>query len=137
MASLFRRIGVSNALLLFVFPLCFLQMAHAQTTATVEGLVVDIQGAAIPNATVVVTNTDTAIAHTVKTDAAGRYQVIELIAGPYKIEAEATGFKKTELTGITLNVAQVQREDATLHVGGANETVDVQTQAITTETETS
>jgi hypothetical protein len=138
MASLFRRIGTSNLLLLCVLPLCLLQAAHAQTTATIEGVVTDVQGGVIQGATVVVTNTATTIARTVSTDAGGRYQVGQLIPGPYTISAESTGFKKTVLSGITLAIAQTLEENLTEQIAdAAGEVINVTAEPLTTDTETS
>ncbi|HEY0263104.1 MAG TPA: TonB-dependent receptor [Granulicella sp.] len=137
MSSPFRRIGLVALLVLFVLPCCVSRSALAQTTATIEGVISDVQGGTIPNATVTVTNTSTGLARTVTTDAGGRYAVPQLNPGTYKVDAEAQGFKKTTLAGITLNIAQVQHEDIAIQVGGSNETVNVEAQALTTETESS
>jgi hypothetical protein len=138
MASLLRRIGVSNLLLLCLLPLCFLQAAQAQTTATIEGVISDVQGGVIQGATVVITNTATTIARTVSTDAGGRYQVGQLIPGPYTISAESTGFKKTVLSGITLMIAQTLDENLTEQIAdAAGEVINVTAEPLTTDTESS
>ena len=138
MASLFRRIGIFNLLLLCILPLCLLPAAQAQTTATIDGVVADVQGGVIQGATVTVTNTATTIARTVTTDAGGRYQVGQLIPGPYTISAEAAGFKKTLLSGITLQIAQTLSENVTVQVGDAKgEVVNVTAEPLTTDTESS
>jgi hypothetical protein len=138
MASLLRRIGISNLLLLCLLPLCLLRTAQAQTTATIEGVISDVQGGVIQGATVVVTNTATTIARTVTTDAGGRYQVGQLIPGPYTISAESTGFKKTVLSGITLAIAQVLEENITEQIAdAAGEVINVTAEPLTTDTETS
>jgi outer membrane receptor protein involved in Fe transport len=100
--------------------------------------VADVQGGVIQGATVTVTNTATTIARTVTTDAGGRYQVGQLIPGPYTVSAEATGFKKTLLSGITLQIAQTLSENVTVQVGDAKgEVVNVTAEPLTTDTESS
>lgn len=138
MVSAFRGIRIPNALLLCIFLLGVLQVAQAQTTATIVGVVSDVQGGLIQGASVIVTNTATTISRTVTTDDAGRYQVGQLIPGPYKVEANASGFKKTVLSGITLNIAQTLSENLTVQVGDTKaEVINVIAEPLTTDTESS
>jgi hypothetical protein len=138
MLSLFKRVSVFHLIILFVLPLCLVASLHAQsTTGTIAGTVTDIQNAAIPNANITITNTETGIARTITSDAGGRYQVTALIPGVYTIEVKIEGFKTSKLTGITLNVAQVLNENITAQVGGNTETVDVTAETLATQTSTS
>jgi hypothetical protein len=57
------------------------------------GVVVDSQGAPIPNVTISVTRTGTEVG-TSKTDARGEFTFDELGAGQYDLKAEATGFAR-------------------------------------------
>ena len=67
--------------------------AYAQyDNGSLVGTIKDATGAPIPNASVTITNTDTAAATAVKTDSAGDYEVPSLHVGVYKISATATGF---------------------------------------------
>lgn len=54
--------------------------------------------------------------------------------GPYKVVAEATGFKKIERTGIRLEVAKDVRLDLTMQPGSVSETVTVTEQVPLVET---
>ena len=58
-----RLFALMAAIILFAAP------ARAQSTATVQGTVVDTQNAAIPGTTVVVRNTATGLTRTLVTDA--------------------------------------------------------------------
>lgn len=80
-------------------------VAHAQlnTTAAV-GTVTDATGAAIPDATVTLTQTETNVARTVTTQADGAFRAEFLPVGPYKLKVTAAGYKATERSGIILQV---------------------------------
>jgi hypothetical protein len=114
-----------SACLLFsaAFPPHFL-LGQA-STATVEGVVSDAQGAVVPGATVTVTNISTSIAKTVKSDESGRYVAGNLNPGPYELSVQSSGFRDGRVTGITLTVAAEQRVDVTLAVGSASTMVQV------------
>jgi protocatechuate 3,4-dioxygenase beta subunit len=75
-----RLFGLMAAIILFAPP------AGAQSTATVQGTVLDTQNAAVPGATVVVRNTATGIERTLVTDASGRFVAASLPPGPYQVE---------------------------------------------------
>ncbi len=100
------------------------------TSGTVRGQVLDPQGAAIPNATVIVTNPATGTVRTVKTGADGAYQVPQLNPGTYKIEVSTAGFDKLTAQDVTLTVGQTVTYDAHLTVGGSSTTVEVSTAAL-------
>jgi len=93
--------------------------------ATVSGLVKDSGGAAIPGASVTVTNLGTNVASQQTTTDTGSYLVVNLIPGQYRIDVELTGFKKQSQT-VTLEVGQRARVDISLEVGNFAETVSVE-----------
>ncbi|MCO6511781.1 MAG: TonB-dependent receptor [Aridibacter famidurans] len=77
---------------------------------TIKGAVRDILGGAVAGARVTAVNEITGIRRTSVTDANGRFILIELEPGDYRIEAEAAGFAQTEaavrgvLSGETLSI---------------------------------
>ena len=73
-------------------------------TATVQGTVTDMSGAAIPDAAVQLKNTGTGASRTVNTDAQGRYRASDLQVGGYDVSASKNGFSTVAHSGITLNV---------------------------------
>ena len=101
------------------------RLCHGQANATIEGYVLDPTGAAIPNASVSVKNTQTGVVRTAQSDSAGRYTVSSLNPATYQIDATASGFTKKEVTGIILAVGADQREDISLAVGEQATTVSV------------
>ena len=100
--------------------------AQAQlSTATLYGTVTDSTGAAVPGATVTITETDTQTIRTVKTSSDGSYRADFLPVGPYKVAVSAQGFKTLERTGITLTVTEEAHVDLALSAGGESTTVEV------------
>jgi len=92
--------------------------------SSLTGTVTDASGASIPNASVAVSDATKQTVQTVKSDAAGRYQIDGLASGSYKIEAAAPGFQKLEQP-VTLATAQQDVANLKLQVGSASETVSV------------
>lgn len=108
-------------------------------TGAFTGTVTDSTGAAVPNATVTVTNVTTGVTvFTGNTDEQGLYLAPSLPAGVYNLSFEAASFKKTDVSGVTLQVNQRARIDATLEPGSISETVTVVGESLgQLETETS
>src|SRR4029079_8922382 len=57
------------------------------------------------------------------------YVLPKLPVGTYKITVEKTGFKKLNLTGITLQVDQIAEIDPKISVGNINESVTITSEA--------
>jgi hypothetical protein len=53
------------------------------------------------------------------------YSFSSLLAGPYRLEFQATGFKKNTVSKFVLETAQRARLDLTLEVGDVQQVVDV------------
>jgi outer membrane receptor protein involved in Fe transport len=100
--------------------------ASAQmSTATMFGNITDPMGAAIPKATVTLTQTDTGFTRTLVTKADGSYRADFLPVGPYKVSVTAQGFKKLDREGLTLTVTEEAHLDLPLQVGNSDMTVEV------------
>ena len=114
--------------------LCFLSLmcilfssvALAQVTnATLNGIVSDPGGAAIPGAQVQVQNIGTNLRQATETNDSGLYSVSQLPSGQYRITVQKTGFRKSVQTGIVLTVGQVATLNISMEVGDVKETVTV------------
>ena len=117
--------------------LVWLPAAAQTTTGSIVGKVTDPTGGVVPNAAVTVTNVDTGISTKTATDSSGNYAVTPLPVGNYSVTVEATGFKKSVNSGITLNVQDRIGVNVTLEVGPVSETVEVTGAAPRLETDTS
>ena len=92
--------------------------------ATLSGTIADALGAAVPNATVSVTNIATGVTASTTTNPVGAYTVPNLNAGDYQVSASASGFSTTAAK-LTLTVGQKQELNLALVVGPVVETVEV------------
>jgi hypothetical protein len=104
----------------------FASVALAQvTTATLNGIVSDSNGAVIPAAQVQIQNVDTNARQATDTNASGIYSISQLLPGRYTVTVQKTGFRKSVQTGIVLTVGQVGTMNVSLQVGDVKETVTV------------
>ena len=121
---------------LFLCSLVFIASASlmADVTGSIQGYVRDSSGAVISGARVTVTETATNFQRETNTDTQGAYTFLALPPGHYKIDATITGFRQATLNDIDLKVNDELRYDLTLAVGGAQETVSVEANALQVET---
>jgi hypothetical protein len=111
--------------------------AFAQSdTARLVGTITDASGAAIPNATVIVTNKGNARAITVTTGASGEYVVNALPPGNYHVDVKQPSFK-TASADITLEVSQVREISLKMQAGSVETVVNVTDEVPLVETSTS
>lgn len=111
--------------------------AYSQTTfASLTGTVMDSTGSVVPNATVTVTNVETSVKSTTKSNEAGNYTVAQLNQGTYSLQTQAPGFKEFVAQNIVLLTRDVRRVDVRLEVGGVETVVEVSAGATLIETET-
>jgi hypothetical protein len=103
---------------------------YGQGTASIVGTVTDPSGAAVPGAKVNITNIETGLVRSTTTNDTGNYSARELAIGRYNVQVEAGGFKSYARTGITLNVNDTVRADASLEVGATQESVTVEANAV-------
>jgi len=101
--------------------------ASAQSSlSTIQGSVKDESGAAVPGVTITLTSPALQVPQIVAvSEADGNYRIGELPAGTYKITFELTGFKTVVLSEFRLGIGFVARADASMIVGGLEETVTV------------
>src|SRR5580700_7114634 len=99
-------------------------------TGTLVGNVHDSSGAAIPGATVTITN-EKGVARTASTDEQGEFKVEGLAAGIYKVSIAAQGFKVFEASSVVLGPNQTARADANLEIAAATASVNVEAGKVT------
>ena len=115
--------------LLFVTLLLVLtgQPLQAQSEGTIQGTVLDAQGATVAGAKVTVRNLATALERSDVTDTSGIFSFPALPAGNYRIEIRKDGFQTLAIGSFTLDVATVAAKNYTLQVGQVAETMEVTT----------
>jgi hypothetical protein len=109
--------------------------AQSQNTAQIQGSVQDASGAGVPGADIKATQTDTGATRTASTGADGGYVLANLPIGPYRLEVSKPGFSTFVQTGIVLQVATNPTVDIALKIGGVNEQIQVEANAVQVETE--
>jgi len=104
-------------------------VSHAQLAGkgAVSGTVLDPTGAAVPGATIVITNNANGIATTTTSTSAGDYSVSTLDAGVYTITVTASGFEKLTQQNVQVNSLETQTFSPKLTIGAADQTVTVST----------
>jgi Carboxypeptidase regulatory-like domain len=96
MKSVFKKLLLLGFVCLLVFSLKTTNFAQDLDEVTISGKISDSNGQAIVGATVTATLVETGVERTVTTDDNGRYRIIELQPGLYKVTASANGFGAKE-----------------------------------------
>jgi hypothetical protein len=109
--------------------------AWAGITGSISGLVKDPSGSVIAGAQVVAIERQTGIRTETITDSKGFYSFPTLPIGTYDVEVHASGFKVTRQTGIVIDANSAVQADTILQIGTAAITVEVQSNAVQVETQ--
>jgi hypothetical protein len=128
-----KSCGSGIVLVLSVLVLSCL-LAAQTNQGRILGSVTDPSGAVVSGASVTLTNTATGITRSLTTNSAGDYNAPNLEPGPYTVTAEASSFKRSQRTGLQLEVAKDVRIDFKLDPGATNETVTVSEEAPVVDT---
>src|ERR1700675_1206286 len=124
---------LSLLLLAFVLILVIPHTASAQATATLNGVVRDSSAAVIPQATVILQNTDTGTERESLTNDSGLYVFVSVPPGEYVLKVAKGGFT-TATQGLHVLVNQASTLDFTLKVGSTQQSVTVEASAVNLET---
>jgi Carboxypeptidase regulatory-like domain/TonB-dependent Receptor Plug Domain len=116
------------AVLVVALPLVFAMVVLADGTqlGTVRGRVVDQTGAALPGASVELTNTEKGSTRTTVTDAQGNYVIPLVQPGPYRVSITLEGFEAFVARNAVVAVEKTTTVDARLKLSKASETITVQ-----------
>ncbi len=133
-----RSLFLTVLLVLSFFALLSEKAVYAQVGAdrvAVTGLVSDQSGAAVPDATVTLSNQNTGIKIVIATNSAGNFTTPAMIPGPYTLGVTKEGFKAYSQPDLSLTIGgQTYRQDVALQLGTVSQTVEVKasTQLINT-----
>ena len=115
--------------------LTFAVVAYGQGSfGGLTGYIADPTGAAVPGATVKVTNLGTGVAVTVTSTSDGIYLVPTLSPGRYRIGVSKAGFNQFTQSPVVISTATVSTLDVKLTVGAVTQTVNVTTSAVQLQT---
>src|SRR5436190_11392440 len=136
MISNLNRWGTTVLALFAMLTLAPANPAYAQALyGSIVGTVTDASGAAIPGATVKVTHTETNQSRDARTNEAGGFSITTLPTGAYDVTVSHDGFQTYASRGLTVGVSGVVRVNAALEVGAITESVRVNAQAVTLQTD--
>lgn len=110
---------------LMIVLLFFSGAAYAQFSSAIEGSVTDNSDAIIPNANIVLTNTDTGVTQNTASNSAGFYRFSALGVGHYKIAVSAKGFATVTQENIELTAMRVQDVTVKLPIASVETNVEV------------
>jgi hypothetical protein len=104
-------------------------LAQGETTSAIVGQVRDTTDAVVPDAAVTITNHETGLQRSARTDEAGRFNFPQLKPGTYSVRAEAQGFDPGQNDNVISGLGQKQTVDFKLKVARSNEAVEVSSEA--------
>jgi hypothetical protein len=128
--------SVKTAQSLFVlFLLALTHSVVAQTfRGSIAGTVQEATGAAVPNAKISLTATETGLKREAVSTNGGTYSLEDLPLGDYSIVVQATGFSSSRIDKIEVRPGQVYSLDIKLSVAAANEQIEVNAAAVSLDT---
>ena len=97
----------------------------------IKGRVLDQNKAAVPGATVQVTDASRNVTLTLTTNNDGLFEAPYLLPGSYQVVVEAAGFKKSIQDNVQVEINQTRDLELSVEVGAAQETVTVTADAPT------
>jgi len=118
------------------FLLCAVITAQAQFRAGVQGTVSDSSGALVPDAKVVLKDTETGKTQETTTSNEGFYRILGLAPGRYELTVEKAGYKKSMSETLTVGAENVQGVDVILEIGEITATVTIADEATGQQLET-
>ena len=122
------------AIFVFVGSLHFLlpevAFSQGETTSAIIGQVSDASGAAVPGASVTVTNKETGLKRSASTDELGLFNFPQLKPGAYSVRVEAEGFEGQQNEAVSSGLGQRQTVDFILKVAQTKQTIEVTSEAL-------
>jgi hypothetical protein len=113
--------GVFTVVALLVLRTC----VPAQSTASIEGLVTDQNGSVISGSEIIARNPAIGVMRRSVTDASGRYQIVALPVGDYRLEVAAKGFMTQMVESVRIEVGRRMTQDFQLQVGDVSGQVTI------------
>ncbi len=131
-----KKTGVSLGLAVLLAITCTSVAFAQRDMGTILGVVTDPSGAAIPGATISITEESTGVEDIVESDAAGNFIRPLIKPGIYTIACESAGFKRSVQTGVILQSSGRVQTNFILEIGEVTETIEVSAAPPALQTET-
>ena len=113
----------------FVVCLAALPAFGQGVNGTITGTLTDPGGLVVSGAPVEAANVETGALYTAASTTAGNYAIPNLPVGTYTVTVKVAGFKTYTHTNLAITAGQVLKEDISLQVGSATESVTVSAEA--------
>jgi hypothetical protein len=128
--------GLRSICVLFLLCALCAGVAFSQAVnGTIVGTVTDTSGAAVANAKVTLTETNTKISRSTQSNESGAWGFPNLPPGTYEVAVEMTGFKKDVQSGVILEANTSPRVDSKLEPGALNQTIEIVANTAVLQTE--
>ena len=123
MIARFARPAFATLIFLMIFTGA--AFGQGETTSALVGQVTDATNAAIPGALVTITNRDTGLERSAKTDEEGRFNFPQLKPGAYSVKVVAEGFEPQRQDNVSSGLGQKQTVNFTLQVAQTKQAIEV------------
>ncbi len=118
------------ALLICALTLSTVCLFGQTVSSSLEGTVLDPASAAVPNAPVTLTETETGATRNATTDSSGLFRFLDLAPGTYSVTVHATGFKGYTQSSIVIAANETRQiGKLELTIGATSETITVVAEA--------
>jgi hypothetical protein len=117
------------AIVLAISPLAFAQGGGASSTGTIQGRVVDAQGAVLPGVTVTATSSALLGSQSTVTSETGNYRFPAVPPGTYTVTYDLVGFNPVKREGIEIRLGFTANINVELNLAAVQETVTVSGQS--------
>jgi hypothetical protein len=123
-----QRLILAFAVLAFVMGSICPRAAQAQTAAssTIVGTVTDQSNAAIPSATIKLTNVATGVSLTTTANGSGQYTFPTVTPGTYTVTVTKSGFKNAAVQHLIVDIARSYTVNVSMQVGAVSQSVTVE-----------
>src|SRR5689334_4413146 len=136
--STFKSFGKKLLFCLFIIQLLVISGLAQSVTGSVTGIVTDSNGGVVPNAKVTLVSVQVGNQRNVNTNEDGRFSFVAVQPGAYTVKIEHQGFQTLLRQNTVLSANEnLALGELMLTTGNVNETVTVQGEGATVETETS
>src|SRR5215813_8689940 len=130
---LLYSVGFCFLIAAILWPAALLAQSQANT-GTIEGVVMDASGRALPKAQVEIVNLGTNFTRNVQTDEDGRFRGLLLPLGPYRVTVKAANFGTLVREGLDLAVGQTITLTLTMNISQVEQVISVNADAPIIET---
>ena len=120
------KVIMSIAALCFLLPLAAVRLPAQNVAGNFTGTIYDASGAAVPNATVILTDAKNKTIEMSSSIADGKFSFKSLPAGEYSVKVMKPGFAVYHDPDLELRVGEARTLDIHLKIGTISDSVDVQ-----------